>query len=58
MAGLLDLPDEVILAIVDYLQMDTKQVQLPFYELRHAYRYAGAYCKSCPMVLAFWGYET
>lgn len=39
MARLLDLPDELILAIVDYLQMDTKQVQLPFYQLGDAYRY-------------------
>ncbi|KAJ5806780.1 hypothetical protein N7474_010372 [Penicillium riverlandense] len=40
MARLLDLPDELILVIVDYLQMDTKHVELSFYELGDAYRYA------------------
>lgn len=40
MARLLDLPDEVILEIIDYLQTDTKQIKLSFYELGDAYRYA------------------
>ncbi|KAJ5648674.1 hypothetical protein N7490_005046 [Penicillium lividum] len=41
MARLLDLPDEVILEIIDYLQTDdTKQIKLSFYELGDAHRYA------------------
>lgn len=40
MACLLDLPAEVILAIVDYLQMGTKQEPLLFQDLGDAYRYA------------------
>ncbi|CDM27089.1 hypothetical protein DTO013E5_4272 [Penicillium roqueforti] len=40
MAGLLDLPAELILAIGDYLQMGTRQIPLPFHELGDAYRYA------------------
>ncbi|CEJ54392.1 hypothetical protein PMG11_00706 [Penicillium brasilianum] len=40
MARLLDLPDEVLLEIIDYLQTATKQIKLPFYELGDAYRYA------------------
>jgi hypothetical protein len=40
MARLLDLPDEVILEVIDYLRTDTKQIKLPFYELGDAYRYA------------------
>ncbi|KAJ5758361.1 uncharacterized protein N7511_007055 [Penicillium nucicola] len=40
MARLLDLPDELILEIIDYLQTDTKQIKLSFYELGDAYRYA------------------
>ncbi|KAK4861253.1 hypothetical protein LT330_004169 [Penicillium expansum] len=39
MARLLDLPIELILAIVDYLQMGTKQEPLLFSELGDAYRY-------------------
>ncbi|KAJ5977656.1 hypothetical protein N7501_000998 [Penicillium viridicatum] len=40
MARLLDLPAEVILLIVDYLQTGTKQVPLLFQELGDAYCYA------------------
>lgn len=40
MAGLLDLPNEVILIIVEYLQADIQQLTLPFYELGDAHRYA------------------
>ncbi|KAJ5145783.1 uncharacterized protein N7515_000347 [Penicillium bovifimosum] len=39
MARLLDLPNEVILEIIDYLQTDTKQIELPFYKLGDAHRY-------------------
>ncbi|KAJ5824603.1 hypothetical protein N7447_006943 [Penicillium robsamsonii] len=39
MARLLDLPAEVILSIYEYLQMDTKQTPLLFYEYGDAYRY-------------------
>lgn len=40
MAGLLDLPHEVILIIVEYLQADIQHVAMPFYELGDAHRYA------------------
>lgn len=40
MAGLLDLPNEVILVIVEYLQADIQHVKLPFYELGDAHRHA------------------
>jgi hypothetical protein len=43
MARLLDLPDKVILEIIDYLQTDTKQIKLSFYKLRDAYRYTFDY---------------
>jgi hypothetical protein len=39
MARLLDLPDKIILEIIDYLHNDTQQIKLSFYELRDAYRY-------------------
>lgn len=39
MASLLDLPIEVILAIVDYLQTDRKQKIIPFFQLGDAYDY-------------------
>ncbi|EED12978.1 hypothetical protein TSTA_054860 [Talaromyces stipitatus ATCC 10500] len=38
MARLLDLPDELILLVVDYVQADTTQTALPFYKLGDAYR--------------------
>ncbi|KGO73778.1 hypothetical protein PITC_034940 [Penicillium italicum] len=40
MARLLDLPVELMLAIVDYLQMGTKQEPLLFHEIGDVYRYA------------------
>ncbi|KAJ5204698.1 uncharacterized protein N7498_005577 [Penicillium cinerascens] len=40
MPGLLDLPSEVILIIVEYLQANIQHVALPFYELGDAHRYA------------------
>ncbi|KAJ5502921.1 hypothetical protein N7463_005795 [Penicillium fimorum] len=39
MTHLLDLPPEVILSIYEYLQMNTKQTPLLFYEYGDAYRY-------------------
>ncbi|KAJ5365377.1 hypothetical protein N7517_008263 [Penicillium concentricum] len=39
MARLLDLPAEVILSIAEYLQIDTKQAPLQFYEYGDAYGY-------------------
>ncbi|KAJ5167568.1 uncharacterized protein N7482_006349 [Penicillium canariense] len=38
MAQLLDLPDELIFLVVDYLQADATQTALPFYEWGDAYR--------------------
>ncbi|KAJ5676863.1 uncharacterized protein N7477_002496 [Penicillium maclennaniae] len=42
MANLLDLPNEIVLLIVDYLQAGIQQekVQVPFYRLADAHRYA------------------
>jgi hypothetical protein len=39
MACLLDLPDEIILEIIDYVYDDTQQIKLSFYKLGDAYRY-------------------
>jgi hypothetical protein len=38
MARLLDLPDELILLIIDHVQADTTQISLPFYDRRDVYR--------------------